>query len=202
MEQRSDEWFKARAGKVTASRIADVMARTKTGYGAGRKNYMAQLTIERLTGEPVETYSNAAMQWGTDTEPFAREAYEAREGVLVIEEGFVPHPSLNAGASPDGLVGNDGLIEIKCPNSATHIETIRSGKVEDKYLKQMQFQMLCCNRAWCDFLSFDPRLPEGLDYWLTRVERDDKMIEDIEAEVEVFLMELDDQVKELEKLVA
>lgn len=199
--QGDAEWFAERCGKVTASRIADLMAQTRNGWGASRKNYMAQLTIERLTNEVAESFTNGAMQWGSDTEPFAREQYEIREGVLVIEEGFVLHPTIErAGASPDGLLGDDGLIEIKCPNSATHIETIRDGKVPDKYLKQMQFQMACTGREWCDFLSYDPRLPEGLDYWLKRVERDNDLIQEIEDAVTEFLTELDEQVNELEAL--
>ena len=125
IDQRTPEWFAVRCGKVTASRVADLMARIKTGYAASRDNYMAQLVCERITGKPAESYSNAAMQWGTEQEPFARAAYEAHTGVIVEETGFHSHPTIEAaGASPDGLVGEDGLVEIKCPNTATHIETL------------------------------------------------------------------------------
>ena len=153
IEQRTDEWFAARLGKVTASRVADVMAKTKTGYSASRDNYMAQLVVERITGERAESFTNAAMQWGTDQEPFARAAYEAAKDVMVEEEGFVPHPTIQmAGASPDGLVNDDGLVEIKCPNTATQIETLLTGAIPSKYVAQMQFQMACTGRAWCDFV--------------------------------------------------
>lgn len=202
MEQRSEEWFAARCGKVTASRIADVMATTKSGYGAARKNYMAQLTIERLTGAVAESYTNAAMQWGTDTEPFAREAYELMSGNLVEEVGFIVIPQMMAGASPDGLVGDDGLVEIKCPNSATHIETLLSAKVERQYLLQIQWQMFATDRRWCDFVSYDPRLPENLQYFCQRVERDQPLIAEIVGEVQKFLRELDDQVVALRGLAA
>ena len=138
MEQRTEEWFNARLGKVTASRIADLMAKTKSGYSASRDSYMAQLTIERLTQKPTEGYTNAAMQWGTEQEPFARAAYETKTGELVTEVGFIVHPEIDqAGASPDGLVSDEGMVEIKCPESKTMIETLLSDKVPDKYFKQM-----------------------------------------------------------------
>ena len=144
IEQRSDAWFEARIGKVTASRVADVIAKTKTGFSTSRDNYMAQLVCERLTGQKADGFTNSAMQWGTETEPLARAAYESLKDVLVDEVGFVPHPSIiMAGASPDGLVGDDGLLEIKCPNTATHIETLLSQTVPGKYNTQMQFQMAC-----------------------------------------------------------
>lgn len=198
--QGSADWVQERCGNVTASRIADVMAKTKSGYGASRKNYMTQLAIERITGEVADSYTNASMEWGIDTEPEARAEYEAREGVLVIETGFIQAPQMLAGASPDGLVGDDGLIEIKCPNSATHLETILTEKVPDKYIKQMHWQMFCTDRKWCDFLSYDPRLPEGLDYWLRRVERDDDLMSEILNEVQIFLKDLDEMVCKLREL--
>lgn len=198
MEQRSDEWLSIRAGKVTASRIADVMAKTKTGYGAGRANYMAELVAERLTGVPKQGFSNAAMQWGTDTEPQARAMYEFMKGVTVVEDGFVRHPTIeNTGASPDGLVGEDGLVEIKCPNTATHIDTLRGGGINRKYLLQMHWQMICCERQWCDFVSFDPRMPEEMQIHIERVERDEELCAEIEAEVTAFLKELDETVADL-----
>lgn len=198
MEQRTDEWFAERCGKVTASRIADVMAKTKTGWGASRKNYMAQLVAERITKTVADSYSNAAMQWGIETEPEARQAYEARQLCTVTEVGFVPHPTIdNAGASPDGLVGDDGLVEIKCPNTSTHIDTLLSGKIADKYIKQMQWQMACTGTAWCDFVSYDPRVGAELALWVKRVNRDDAMIADIETAVVNFNREIEDQVSQL-----
>lgn len=190
MKQRTEEWFQARLGRVTASRIADVMAKTKSGYGAGRKNYMAELLVERLTGETAESFVSSAMQWGTDHEDEARAEYEFVADCLVDEVGFVEHPTLFSGASPDGLVGEDGMVEIKCPNTATHIETLLSGTVDRKYRLQMQWQMECSGRQWCDFVSYDPRLA-GHEIRVIRVERDAKLIEQITHEVEVFLVELD-----------
>lgn len=198
-EQRTDEWLSERAGKVTASKIADVMAKTRSGYGAGRTNYMAQLVAERLTGEPAQGFMNAAMQHGIDTEPQARAMYELESGLSVIETGFVPHPTIaNSGASPDGLVGEDGLVEIKCPNTATHINTLRGGSIDRKYLLQMHWQMICCERQWCDFVSFDPRLPIEMQLHVERVERDAELASEITAEVTAFLAELDDTVADLE----
>jgi putative phage-type endonuclease len=201
IEQRTDAWFEARIGKVTASRVADVIAKTKTGYSATRDNYMAQLVCERLTGQKGETFTNAAMQHGTETEPLARLSYEVAQNVLVDEVGFVPHPSIEmAGASPDGLVNDDGLIEIKCPNTATHIETLLSQTVPSKYNTQMQFQMACTGRKWCDFVSFDNRLPHELQLFVKRVPRDDAFIKQIEAEIVQFLAELDDKITKLMKV--
>lgn len=200
MEQRSPEWFSARLGKVTASRVADVVAKTKTGYSTSRANYMAELICERLTGTQGAFYSNAAMQWGTETEPMARAAYEGSIGALVIETGFVPHKTISmAGASPDGLVDEDGLVEIKCPMTATHIDTLLSGFVPSKYINQMQWQMACSGRMWCDFVSFDPRMPEGMQIWIKRVERDDALIAELEKEVIGFLNELDTKIAQLKE---
>jgi len=201
MDQGTEEWFTIRIGKVTASRVADVIAKTKTGYSASRDNYMAQLVCERLTGQKGESFTNAAIQHGTETEPLARAAYEALKDVLVDEVGFVPHPTIEmAGASPDGLVGDDGLIEIKCPNTATHIDTLLSQTVPGKYNTQMQFQMACTGRQWCDFVSFDNRLPEELQLFVTRVPRDEVFIRLIEAEIVQFLAELDDKINKLMKV--
>ena len=191
MEQRSEEWFKARLGRVTASRVSDVMARTKTGYSASRANYMAELICERLTGQPAERFSNAAMQWGTDNEPHAKAAYAFMTDATVDDVGFVAHPSIkDFGASPDGLIGADGLIEVKCPNTATHIETLLSDGIDGKYITQMQVQMACTGRQWCDFVSFDPRLPGEMQVFIRRVERDADRIAEIEAEVSAFLGEI------------
>jgi putative phage-type endonuclease len=198
MEQRTDEWFAARLGCVTASRTADVMAKTKSGYSASRGNYMAQLITERLTGEKADGFSSAAMQWGTETEPQARNAYEIMTGEDVLEDGFVAHPTIKGfGASPDGLVGSDGLVEIKCPNSATHIDTLLSEKVPVKYVTQMQVQMMCCQREWCDFVSFDPRLPGDMNFWMKRVWADEDRQKEIETEVRLFLLEAEDKLQKL-----
>jgi len=201
MEQGSEAWFNIRIGKVTASRVADVLAKTKTGYSTTRDNYMAQLVCERLTGQKGESFTNAAMQHGTETEPLARAAYEARYDVLVDEVGFVSHPTIEmSGASPDGLVGEDGLIEIKCPNTATHIETLLSESVPNKYYTQMQFQIACTGRKWCDFVSFDNRLPTELQMFVKRVPRDDMYIKLIEDEIVKFLAELDTKINQLMKV--
>ena len=200
MDQRTDEWFAARLGKVTASRVADVVAKTKNGYGASRENYMAQLICERLTGKPTEMFSNAAMEWGTQTEPQARAAYSAKTGELVEEVGFLCHPVIEqAGASPDGVVG-EGLVEIKCPNTATHLEYVLSGKPPEKYVTQMQWQMAVTGAPWCDFVSYDPRLPEHLQMLIVRVARDATRIAELEDEVRKFLGELEDKLKQLEKV--
>lgn len=203
VEQRSPEWFASRLGKVTASRVADVIAKTKSGYSASRDNYMAQLICERLTGQQGESFTNAAMTWGTETEPLARSAFEAYADVMVEEVGFVPHPSIEmSGASPDGLVGLVGMLEIKCPNTATHIDTLLSQTVPGKYITQMQWQMRCCERQWCEFVSFDPRLPQDLQLFVKRVEFDPEYVAMLEKEVIQFLAELDDKVNKLTNLKA
>jgi putative phage-type endonuclease len=200
MEQRTDDWFAARLGKVTASRVADVIAKTKTGYGASRANYMADLVVERLTGQKASSFSNAAMEWGTEQEPNAKAAYAAKTGILVEDVGFIDHPTVAmSGASPDGLA-EDGLVEIKCPNTATHLEYIFDGKPPQKYVTQMQWQMACAGKPWCDFVSYDPRLPERLQLLVVRVPRDDDYIKMLEQEVTTFLQELDDKLNKLEKV--
>jgi putative phage-type endonuclease len=197
-DQRTEGWLSERTGKVTASAVYKVMAKTKTGYGADRANYLAELVTERLTGLPVSSFSNAAMQHGIDTEPQARAAYQFHLGYSVEETGFHPHPFMAMfGASPDGLCGDAGLVEIKCPNSATHIETLRGGSIAKKYILQMQVQMACTGRDWCDFVSFDPRMPLELQLHVQRVNRDDKLIAEIEAEVGDFLDEVDATVADL-----
>ncbi|PBB75168.1 exonuclease [Mesorhizobium sp. WSM4308] len=190
-EQGTVEWFTERAGKVTASRVADVIARTKTGWGASRANYMAQLVAERLTGTVAESFTNAAMQWGTDMEPEARRTYEFFTNATVEPASFVKHPNIaDTGASPDGYVGADGLIEIKCPLTASHIETLLTGTIAGKYITQMQWQMACTGRVWCDFVSFDPRMPATMSTFIKRVPRDDVMITSLETDVTDFLNEL------------
>lgn len=198
--QGSAEWKALRAGKVTASRIADMVAKTKTGWGASRANYAAQLVAERLTGEVADGYTNAAMQWGVDNEADARTAYEFRSDATVTEVGFVEHPSIPmAGASPDGLVGADGLVEIKCPNTATHIDTLLSPDADTKYVLQMQWQMACTGRQWCDFVSFDPRLPEAMRLVVIRVNRDDVQIASLEKQALEFLAEVETTVAALRR---
>jgi len=202
MEQGTDEWFNARIGKVTASRVSDLMAKTKTGYSASRDNYMAQLVCENLTKTKAEGFTNAAMEWGMEQEPFARAAYEAKTGVMVEEVGFVPHPLIEwAGASPDGLVGPDGLVEIKCPNTATMIDTLLTGKVPGKYNIQMQFQMACTGRYWCDYVVFDPRMPAKAQLFIKRVFRDDAFIQEMEAEIVNFLAEVNVQIQQLNAII-
>jgi putative phage-type endonuclease len=201
IEQGTDAWKAQRLGKVTASRIADIAAKTKTGYSTSRANYAAQLVCERLTGTAAENYTNAAMAWGTEKEPEARAAYEFMRNVDVVAAGFVDHPKIPmTGASPDGYVGEDGLIEIKCPISATHIETLLTGKVPDKYVVQMLWQMSATGRAWADYVSFDPRLPAHLQLFVKRVHRDEKRMGELEREVETFLAEVDDTIAKLGKL--
>jgi putative phage-type endonuclease len=199
IDQNTPEWHQERCGKATASRIADIIATTKSGPSASRRNYLAQLVAERLTGTVAESYTNAAMQWGQNTEEQARATYAFLQGVDVLKAPFVPHPELiDSGASPDGFVESDGLIEIKCPNTATHIETLLAGKIDGKYITQMQWQMACTGREWCDFVSYDPRMPEHLAIWVKRVPRDSAMIEELEGAVRVFLAEVASTVAALE----
>jgi putative phage-type endonuclease len=201
MIQGSDEWKQARCGLVTASRISDIIATTKSGYSTSRANYRAQLVAERLTGIVAESYTNGAMQWGTDTEPLARAAYEAETGNMVREIGFVPHPGIKlSGASPDGLIDDDGLIEIKCPITATHIDYLLADKVPDKYIPQMAWQLICTQRKWCDFVSYDPRMNEELRLFLVRFTPIPSYLEMLENEVSTFLWEVDEMVLKLNNL--
>ena len=200
MDQGTTEWFAARCGRVTASRVADIIAKTKTGYSTSRDNYMAQLVCERMTGKPAESYSNSAMQWGTDTETFARAAYEAKVDILVTEVGFITHPWITmSGASPDGLAG-DGLVEIKCPNTATHIQTLLDQKVQEKYITQMMWQMACTERLWCDFVSFDPRMPAKHQLFIKRINFDKQLVDSLENSVIQFLGDVDLKIQQLESL--
>lgn len=199
--QGSPEWFEQRLGKATASRIADIVAKTKTGYSTSRENYCVELALERITGRRQEFYSNDAMKWGTETEPLARAAYEARTGAIVDEVAMIDHPVIAmSGASPDGCIDGDGLIEIKCPNSATHLKTMLSGKPDSKYITQMIWQMACTGRKWCDFVSFDPRFPEHLQLFVKRIERDDVEVSKMEQEVISFLDDVDNMVKQLNNM--
>lgn len=197
MEQLTSEWFNARLGSVTASRISDVMAKTKSGYAASRQNYMAQLICERLTEMPTESHTNNAMQRGIDLEGKARELYILKSFDCDVQEvGFIPHQTIkNSGASPDGIVNNDGLIEIKCPNTWTHLEFLKTSKPKNQYVLQMQWQMMCTGRKWCDFVSYDDRLPDNLSYKCVRFHYDDKLANEIEIEVIKFLNELEEEIK-------
>lgn len=202
MQQHSDGWFQARLGKATASNYRKIMATIKNGEAADRRNYRAQLIVERLTGKVIDSYTNGAMQWGTDTEPFARIAYIATLGIDVEEIGFVAHGTLQAGCSPDGLIGADGLVEIKCPNSATHIDTLKLQAMPSEHKAQVQGQLWITNRQWADFVSYDPRMPEKLQLVIARVERDDAYIEILAAEVAKFLAEVDAEIVTLSKIAA
>lgn len=192
IEQGSDEWFASRAGKVTASRLADVMAKIKTGEAATRKNYKAELICERLTGIKTESFTTKAMEVGTDREPVARALFEAKYGLIVDEVGFIDHPTIaNSGASPDGLIGLDGLLEIKCPNRSTHLEYFLDGVPPAKYIPQMMWQMASTGRKWCDFASYNPDFPEHLQLFVVRLHRDDDKIREMESEVMSFLNEVE-----------
>ncbi len=200
IEQGSIEWKMLRAGKVTASRVADVLSKIKSGESAGRKNYKMDLVAERLTNQPAESFTNSAMQWGTEQEPFARIAYETKMNLFVEQIPFMDHPKIEwFGCSPDGLVAEDGLIEIKCPNTTTHLEYIDGGKPPAKYIPQMQSQMACTGRKWCDFVSFDPRLPENLQLFVVRLDRDDGYIKEMEVEVQKFLQEVNELFTKLKE---
>lgn len=190
-DQRSDDWFEARLGRATASRFKDVMTSIKSGESAARKNYRAELVAERLTGNREEGFTSAAMQWGVDNEDTARLRYELATDNDVDECGFFTHDSLMAGASPDGLIGEVGVLEIKCPNSATHIETLKTQRVPYQYYWQVIGQMWITNRQWCDFVSFDPRMPDNAQLFIIRVERDEEAVKRLATEVEAFLNEVD-----------
>ena len=199
-EQGGPEWHVYRTGKITASRIADIMASAKTGVSASRSNYQAELMVERLTGDREESYTNAAMQWGIDTEPQARAAFEFITGNTVDLVGFVDHPTIgNAGCSPDGLVGDESIIEIKCPKSSTHMQTLLGKAIDGKYIKQIQFQLACTEREMCHFVSFDPRFPYELQLKVIDVYREEALIEEIEREVAEFDREIESKIQYLSK---
>ena len=199
--QRSPEWYAERCGSLGASQLADALAKTKSGWGASRANLKAKLVVERLTGQQEEGFTSAAMQWGIEKEEEARIAYSFLTGRNVVEVGLYKHPTIiGTHASPDGLVDDDGCIEIKCPNSSTHIEVLKTNQVAHKYLLQMQWQMACADRQWCDFVSFDPRMPDHLMLYIQRVQRDDDMLATLESEVRAFLAEVDEDVKALSKI--
>lgn len=202
MIQRSDEWRAAKIGKVGCSRLGDVLASGKgNAPSATRKNYIAELVCEILTGKSAEHFTSAAMQWGIDNEPLARAAYEARTGVFVIEDGGRVHSSIPGfWASPDGLIDADGGVEIKCPNTATHLETLLTGKINSDYIYQMAGNLAVFNRKWWDFVSYDPRLPDKYAMYVKRFERKDLPVDEVEAGVKRFLEELAEKIKALEDL--
>ena len=199
--QYSEAWVKIRLGRCTASRVADAMAKTKTGWGASRENYAWELAWERLTGEPEEgTYQSAAMLQGIEREPEARRLYSFKYDADVQECGFVPHPQIvMAGASPDGLIGDDGLLEIKCPQPKAHGNALRFGTIDGRYIQQMQWQMACTGRRWVDFVSYSRRPPESMRLWCKRIPRDDAMIRELETGVRAFLAEVEEILNDLRK---
>jgi len=207
MEQRTDEWFQARLGKVTASRISDVLAKTKTGYSISRQNYLVQLVTERLTGQKADSFfMNQSMQDGVDREPIARKLYEASNDIEVEEVGFYDHPRIAmSGASPDGLlpellVFGIGLVEIKCPIETTHTNTLMSKKVPSKYIPQIQWQMACVpNAKFCDFVSYNPNFPPEMQLFVSRVKKDLQYVLELESEVEQFLKEVDQAILQLKE---
>ena len=195
VQQGTPEWHQLRLGKVTASRVADILAKTKTGPSASRQNYLIELALQRTTGIIQESYSNAAMEWGTQTEPQARVAYEVNTNNFVDQLAFVDHPSIDwFGCSPDGLVSDRGLLEIKCRHSASHWETIKLDEIPKKYWIQMQAQLACTGREWNDYVSFDPRMPERSQLYIKRVFRDEEFISEMESEIKNFLLEVETEV--------
>jgi putative phage-type endonuclease len=199
-KQRSDGWFDARRGLVTASKIKDLAKRQKNGsFYATRETYKNQLIAEIITGVSIKIPTNDAMQHGIDTEDAARLAYQGIVWDEVSEAAFVKHSRiLRSGASPDALVGAEGLLEIKCPTTVTHVLTLRENKMPDDHIYQVQWQMACTGRKYCDFMSFDPRLPEQYRIYLERIDRDDLFIAQLEEMVVNFLAEVDEEIKKLE----
>jgi putative phage-type endonuclease len=196
--QGSPEWHAMRVGRVTASRVADIIRKTKSGYSTSRANYLAELIAEKLTGVPAPHFISDAMRFGTENEPNARAAYEFKTAMEVQSVGFVIHPVIrDSGASPDGLVGTEGLVEFKSPLTSTHIETLLTGKIDPDYITQCQWQMACTSRKWCDWVSFDPRMPESLKLFVQRVDRDNERIGELEAAVRDFLDELAKKIAQL-----
>lgn len=197
--QGTDTWRAIRLGRVTASRVAEVVAKTKSGWGASRKNYMAELIAERLTQTPAEHFISTEMKWGTEKEPDARAAYQFMSDIEVEQVGFVYHPRIEmSGASPDGLCLDAGLVEIKCPNTSTHLDALINQTIASSYITQMQWQMACTGRDWCDFVSFDPRLPARMRLFVKRVARDGALIPQLERDVREFLAELDEKLASLQ----
>jgi putative phage-type endonuclease len=199
IDQGTDAWHQLRLGKVTASRVADILAKTKTGPSASRQNYLIELSLQRATKTIEPSFSSPAMEWGKDNEAQARVAYEVASGNFVDQIAFVDHSTIDGfGCSPDGLVGDDGLVEIKCPNSATHWDYVKYNRPPQKYVIQMQAQMACTKRKWCDFVSYDPRMPERRKLLIVRVLRDVEFISNMEGEIEIFLQEVNQEVQIME----
>lgn len=198
-EQNTPEWHAARCGRVTASRIADIVRKTKSGVSASRATYKGELVAERLSGfVSGSDFKSKAMEWGHEQEDKARDFYAFLRDVEPVKVGFVLHPTIEfAGASPDRLIGEDGLLEIKCPNSATHIATLLGAPIDPDYAKQMQWQMACTGRRWCDFVSFDPRLPPDMQIHIQRVPRDPIQIAEFEQAARVFLAEVEEDLAAL-----
>ncbi len=191
-DQGSPQWFADRCGCATASRMADVLATIKNGEAASRANYRAELIAQRLTGIVEPGYTTPDMERGTEMEPFARAAYELKMNTIVEEVGFIRHPSIEwSGASPDGLVGTDGLVEIKAPKTSTHIGYLLAGIPPAKYIPQMAWQCACTGRKWCDFASYDPRLSDGLKLFVVRYTPTPEKLAEMEAAVKVFITEID-----------
>lgn len=183
--QRSEDWHSERCGKVTASRVKDLNAKPSKGKALNALG----LTIlaERLTGVQKETPTNFAMQWGIDNEPHAIAAYENETGFFVNGTGLIDHPFIEMfGASPDGLVGENGQIEVKCPDTTTHLNTLLTKEVPDEYIPQITSQLACTRREWCDFVSYDPRLEPELQIIIIRIFAKDLNIEGLERDVRAF----------------
>jgi putative phage-type endonuclease len=201
VEQGTNEWLRQRVGKLTASRFADAIAKTKTGWGASRDRYMAELICERMTGEPYPQYTTVAMQRGTELEPQARAAYAFHRDVDVIEVGFIPHPTITmSGCSPDGLVDADGLVELKCPDSHVHISYCLGAQMPGEYIMQMMWQLACTGRQWCDWVSYDPRLPSHRQLLIRRITRSDDLIRIMEDQARAFLAEVEQKYLALQTM--
>jgi putative phage-type endonuclease len=201
IEQGTPEWHQMRLGKVSASRMADLLAKTKSGHSASRAKYMAQLLCERMTGQPTEFFTTAAMQRGTEIEPIARAAYEAENFTSVEQVAWVEHPTIPmAGCSPDGLVGEHGLIEIKCKEIHNHLDSILNDRIDPDHQAQMMWQMCVTGRQWCDYVCFDDRAPEGLQLFVKRLHRDEEKIKQMEDEVRTFLKDLESMIQKLNEI--
>lgn len=197
-DQRSPEWKALRLGRVTASRIADLTAQTKSGWSTSRANYAAELVLERLTGNIANGYTNAAMEYGIEQEPHARSAYCFMTDASVEEVGFIEHPTIaESGCSPDGMVGDDGMIEIKCPLPATHLQTLLSQEIDGRYVKQIQWQLTCAERKWCDYVSYRPDFPAPMQLFIKRVTFDAPAVATLTDQVREFLAEVEKTVAQL-----
>lgn len=199
IEQGSPEWFALRLGKVTASRVKDVCATIKNGWGAGRRNYAAELVVERLTGETFESYCSIDMKNGSEREPQARMEYELLKRCEVEQVGYADHPTIEmAGGSVDGFVGAYGFIEIKCPKAATHLAYLRGNVVPAEYTHQIDWNFACNpDREWCDFVSYHPAFPPEMQLFVATMLRSTDRIETLEGIVRGFLEEVDEAVNEL-----